>query len=429
MATTRKNSSEKLDHNTLRVRMYRVGFGDCFLISLPRTGTAAGGESHHHILVDCGVHAKGNLNMIDDAVDHIGTTTNKKLSVVIATHSHQDHISGFSDKFTSFEIGEVWLPWCEDPKDKQAAKLLKKHAALAEHLSDHFAAQFRASGRVTKSRAAATAAVANLVQNKTALQLLRSGFGVNAEVRYLEAGKSLNAPAGIKGLAVNILGPPRGQEFLSKMDPPEGQRYLRLKGNLTEEIDSLQPFPKKWQMDATAPELVGVRLSDVERKLFKNELADASLDGLAFALDKAKNNTSLVVLLAFRGQHLLLPGDAQYGNWKAWLDKDDADSILASVSFLKVAHHGSHNATPKGALERMTTGKFAAMVSTQNVPWDSIPRLPLMERLQEQTKNRVVRSDSLALEGVPKAPKGPAMAKLPAGFHKGDFWYDYLIKL
>jgi hypothetical protein len=77
----------------------------------------------------------------------------------------------------------------------------------------------------------------------------------------------------------------------------------------------------------------------------------------------------------------------------------------------------------------MKTGNFAAMVSTQSEPWDSIPRLPLMTRLGEQTKNRVVRSDSLALSDRPKAPKGPVLKTLPKGFEKGDFWYDCLIKL
>jgi len=74
-------------------------------------------------------------------------------------------------------------------------------------------------------------------------------------------------------------------------------------------------------------------------------------------------------------------------------------------------------------------GDFAAMVSIQNVPWESIPRMPLMDRLNEQIRNRMVRSDSLALKDRPKAPKGPALENLPAGFQQGDFWYDYLIKL
>jgi hypothetical protein len=77
----------------------------------------------------------------------------------------------------------------------------------------------------------------------------------------------------------------------------------------------------------------------------------------------------------------------------------------------------------------MSTGKFAAMVSTQSTPWPSIPRIPLIDRLKQQTKNKVIRSDSLALQNFPKAPKGPNLSKVPKGFHKGDFWYDYLIKL
>lgn len=429
MATTTKTNATKLDSNTIRVRMYRVGFGDCFLISLPRGDNHPDGDGHQHILVDCGVHARGNIDMMDQAVDHIGTTTNNKLAVVIATHSHQDHISGFGDKFSSFEIEEVWLPWCEDPNDKKAAKLQKKHAALADNLEHHFAAQLRVSNRTSASRGAAMSAVANLVQNKKAMRLLRTGFGVNAKVRYFEAGNSFKSPAGIDGLSVDVLGPPRDPQFLSKMDPPEGQRYLRLDGNSVESVNELEPFQNKWRLKPNDPRLKGIRLSKVEQKKIRSDLADASLDGLAFALDKAKNNTSLVTLLAFRGQHLLLPGDAQWGNWKSWLDKDNAADILASVTFLKVAHHGSHNATPKNALERMAEGNFAAMVSTQNVPWDSIPRKPLMKRLAEQTKNRVVRSDSLALKDRPKAPKGPVIAKLPPGFREGDFWYDYLIKL
>jgi hypothetical protein len=213
------------------------------------------------------------------------------------------------------------------------------------------------------------------------------------------------------------------------MDPPEGQRYLRLKGNTAEAVNRLKPFQDKWLIKSNDSELDGLRLTEAELKEMQAELSDASLDGLAFALDHAKNNTSLVTLLSFRGKQLLLPGDAQWGNWKFWLDKDSAADILANVNFLKVAHHGSHNATPRNALERMATGNFAAMVSTQNVPWETIPRMPLMKRLSEQTKNKVVRSDSLALKDRPNAPKGPAMDKLPQGFKQGDFWYDYLIKV
>lgn len=437
MATKKKNKKPSkpiaFGKNTIRVRMYRVGFGDCFLLSLPVAGADANGDTHRHVLIDCGVHFKGDLKMMDRAVDHIAETTKRKLAIVIATHSHQDHISGFSNKFSRFEIGEVWMPWCEDVRDKQALKLQKKHIALTERLRQHFDAEARRMP-VSKTRAAAMAAVANLVQNKTALTLLRAGFNVNAQVRYLNANDYLKNAGGITGLSVNILGPPRDEKFLRKMDPPAGQSYLRMDGSQSNRLDAVQPFAARWRLKPSDrafndKRLSHLKLSDEEIKTLQKEFAAPSLSSLAFALDQAKNNTSLVTLFSFRGQQLLFPGDAQWGNWKFWLDKDDAEAILSGVTFFKIAHHGSHNATPRDALEKMSKGKFAAMVSTQTVPWDSIPRMPLMDRLGEMTMNRVVRSDSLKLTGTNGAPKGPELAEMPKGFAQGEFWYDYLVKL
>ena len=416
---------DNLNPNTIRIRMYRIGFGDCFLLSLPTSG-----QSFRHVLVDCGVHSKGNIGTLDEIVDNIAAVTDKKLAIIIATHAHQDHISGFDPaKFGKFEIGEVWMPWTEDPKNPKAVKLKKKHIALAQQLADHFAAEARSGLAASKTRAASSAAVANLVANKTSLQALHAGFSVNAQVRFFKAGDELAKIDEVKGLAVRFLGPPTDEKFLAKMDPPAGHSYLRAAGNRVEVVNQLQPFASKWVIKPSASEMKELRLSEAEKKRIQDDVAGDAMDGLAFALDKAVNNTSLVTLFTFRGQTLLFPGDAQYGNWAAWLEQDGSADILSSINFLKVAHHGSHNATPKDALEKMATGKFAAMVSTQSTPWPSIPRLPLMDRLKEQTKNRVLRSDSLKLQNFPNAPKGPVLSKLPKGFHKGDFWYDYLIKL
>jgi len=285
----------KFGANTIRVRMYRIGFGDCFLVSLP-VANQAGGDTHKHVLVDCGVHAKGDLDMIDRAVDHIGATTGKKLAIVIATHSHQDHISGFSNKFTSFEIGEVWMPWCENPKDKQAAKLTKKHAALAEKLERHFAAEAR-TARVDKTRAAAMAAVANLVQNKTALGLLRSGFNVGADVQYFAAGDTLKNPAGVNGLSVRFLGPPRDEKFLSKMDPPTGHSYLRMKSGTSERLQAVEPFADRWQLGANDPSIAHLRFSASATEGLQEELATPSLNALAFALAQAGEDDAAIAIL------------------------------------------------------------------------------------------------------------------------------------
>jgi len=401
-----KRASKK---EQIRVRMYRVGFGDCFLLTLP----APGGP--RHVLVDCGVHARGNIDTVGRAVDHIAEVTAGKLDIIVVTHAHQDHISGFgtfASKFSSFEVEEVWMPWTENPDDPIAAKLKKKQLALVENLSRHFAAQSGARYDGTR------AALLNLAGNQAAFDLLRNGLH-GARLQYYEAGNELRNPAGIKDLTVKVLGPPRDQEFLAKMDPPAGQRYLRLDNGKIQEVNALQPFHPDLRAGA---ESAGPRLTQKEIKVLK-EIASAPLEGLAFALDQAINNTSLVTLFRYWGKNLLFAGDAQYGNWKYWLEKDDSDQVLSNVNFYKVSHHGSVNATPKSVLERMTTGKFAAMLSTQNTPWPSIPDTRLVDALERKANRRVVRSDSLPVAGAPSV----SMARLPQGFAKGDLWYDYFI--
>jgi hypothetical protein len=435
--STNGSAGDEFDARTIRVRMYRVGFGDCFLLSLPIAKGSDTAKGHRHVLVDCGVHGAGDIKTMEAAIDNIAKVTDRTLAAVIATHSHQDHISGFArygEKVSGFDIDEVWLPWCENTEDGLALRMQRKHVALADQLNEHFKAQAAAASpqATTPERAAALGAVANLVGNQKAMQLLRSGFGVNARVRYLQAGETLSNPANIPGLSVRVLGPPRDEKFLAKMNPPEDQRYLRLgAGGAAEPANGLRPFARRWEVERADPRLAHLALPPAEEKDFQDELSDTSLDSLAFALDQVKNNTSLVTLFVFRGQYLLFPGDAQYGNWKWWLDQTEAEDILPRISFLKVAHHGSHNATPKDALERMAQGGFAAMVSTQNAPWASIPRIPLVNRLSEMTAQRVVRSDWIKVKGAPALKNTPPAVPttLPKGFVKGDFWFDYLIKV
>src|SRR5260370_20095147 len=119
--------------------MYRVGMGDCFRVSIPATGT-----NRKHILIDCGVHAQSKFKGLPESVAAIEKETGGQLDVVVATHAHADHISGFgseSETFNRFEVGEVWLPWLEDLSHPTAKKLPAKTPALAAllypHLSPH----------------------------------------------------------------------------------------------------------------------------------------------------------------------------------------------------------------------------------------------------------------------------------------------------
>jgi beta-lactamase superfamily II metal-dependent hydrolase len=396
----------------IRIRMYRVGFGDCFLVTVP---------GPHHVLVDCGVHAQGDIGTLDDVLADIAAVTGRRLAAIVVSHAHEDHIAGFlrgEEVFRSFEIGAIWLPWTEDPDDGLARALGRRQAAAYERLVEHFRARPPA-----REVLAVLANAAARGRNARALDNLRRGFGTGARVRFIKQGDTLDDAEGVPGLSVRFLGPPRDEAFLRRMDPPKAERYLRLGADgRAHWVDALEPFGPGPDEGAGQG---GPRLTERQRRALRRA-AELSPDALAFALDQALNNTSVVCLFRYRGRSLLFPGDAQYGNWKAWLADADAAELLRGLHFYKVAHHGSENATPKSALEAMTTGGFAAMLSTQSVPWPSIPYGKLTEALERQTNRQVVRSDSLAL---PDAPRGPQLAQLPLGFEQGRFWIDYRLPL
>ena len=130
--------------NGVRVRMYRQGQGDCYLLALPREG----GDDPVYVLIDCGFKP-GSPEFLrpddtDDAasitkiVDHIGESTGDHLDLVIITHEHEDHVNGFryaeDPLFDRFAIGEVWVAWTEDPDDDLAEKLRKTHDVLLLNL-------------------------------------------------------------------------------------------------------------------------------------------------------------------------------------------------------------------------------------------------------------------------------------------------------
>ncbi len=406
--------------DTLRIRMYRVGFGDCFLVSVPVEG------SHRHLLIDCGVHPNGNIGTMAKVVADVRKETNDHLAVVVATHEHADHLSGFgahAAEFARVQVDEVWMPWAMDQGHPDAAAMRRRRLAMASELEQHFAAV----GATPEARAV----VANLTGNDKALATLTAGFAGTPEVRFLGARERetgvnlLKEPAGLRGVTVRVLGPPADPKLLRQMEPPASERYLRLgpRGGQVP-VNGLEPFASRWRARspaATRRRLGFTRADEQEAQ----ERLNRSLEDVAFALDSFVNNTSLVLLFTVRGQHLLFPGDAQYGNWKSWLDGTDASALLDQVSFLKVAHHGSYNATPRRALEGLRQGGFAAMVSTQSAPWKSIPQGALMKRLRQRAAEKVFRSDAIPVAGAPRASDAAG----PRSFRSGPFWADYVVRL
>src|SRR5215213_8238781 len=106
----------------VRVRMYRQGLGDCFLISFPREGAG-----RFHLMIDFGVllgtsGAEERMKKVarSIALETGGSAdgnTKGRVDVLVATHEHWDHVSGFvqaRDEINGLiEVGEVWLAWTE----------------------------------------------------------------------------------------------------------------------------------------------------------------------------------------------------------------------------------------------------------------------------------------------------------------------------
>src|SRR5579863_3041652 len=101
------------------VRMYNVGFGDCFLLSFCYEPELR----DQHILIDFGSVGGGDLSKI---AAEIQKDCHGKLYAVVATHRHRDHINGFAGKpgaiIASCKPEIVLQPWTEDPEAAATAK-------------------------------------------------------------------------------------------------------------------------------------------------------------------------------------------------------------------------------------------------------------------------------------------------------------------
>ena len=114
---------------SLTLRVYNVGFGDCFLL----TFHYAGAGKDRHILIDFGskAHPVGSVkNLMPAIAANIKKECGDKLHAIVVTHRHEDHIKGFStnkahtapgDVIASCKPDLIVQPWTEDPKAQKDA--------------------------------------------------------------------------------------------------------------------------------------------------------------------------------------------------------------------------------------------------------------------------------------------------------------------
>lgn len=386
---------------TAVVRMYNVGFGDAFLVKLP---TAKGERT---LLFDCGsIEAAPHRKMGDVVKQIVSDVTGSKgprIDVVVCTHRHKDHVSGFGDPlWQKVDVGEVWMPWTEHPTDQEARRIRNVQSRLALALQQAFALRAPALGAAERKelgRYQALVENALMLSNEKAMTTLHSGFSGSALRRFLPSKRKAErsfATDMLPGVRIHVLGPSRDPEVVRDMDPPKGQSYLRLNASLSQSAAAPKPpFSHEFIQSeyggsgAFPPEDRGA----IEKSSGLSDLA------VAVALDKAVNGTSLMIVLEIAGVHLLFPGDAQWGTWEAAMKDSEWSDLLGRVRFYKIGHHGSHNATPKRFVEDMIPDGVWSMASTlERDVWPDIPKEGILEGLKRK-RAKIARSDA---DDVPK---------------------------
>lgn len=404
-----------------RVRMYRHGLGDCFLLTFPRKK-----KEPFHMLIDCGALARdkafmtGIVEHIRDTVRNGKTDGKARLDVVVATHEHKDHVSGFNQARPvfndDFDFGAVWLAWTENLtqpqikkfKEAKAKAVNKLHAALTSSLAAEAGLVgldallgFSADDDTTESGRVADA-----------MEYLKQRGKEAGELRYCEPGEDPFELDGVDGVRVYVLAPSHDpgsmkiSEVTKAMQKDDivyhltgmGEAGMDALGAAISSLDGVLdpnqaryfPFSDEHRISRVASngtqianpyfenirEFVARTYDDPEQQ-WRNIDNDwlAGFGQLALDLDNDTNNTSLVLAFEFvkTREVLLFVGDAQIGNWKSWAkvefnvpgrDKPlPALDLLCNTVFYKVGHHCSHNATLKnGGLQLMNRDDLVAFI-------------------------------------------------------------------
>lgn len=416
--TTKSKSvvTKKKSSKSVSVRMYNVGFGDAFLVTIP---TSSGDK---RILFDCGSIAK-KIKTIEEVSNQIiadctGESGIAAIDVIVATHRHKDHVSGFArPEWDEVAVKEVWMPWTEHPTDKAAKKIRQAQTKLTASLAAAF------SGRIDLDKLALSenpptrrlgtpmTLVLNAMSNAEAMNRLHHGFTGEPKRRFLPSIVKQNAGTtaepGKKGLVersfvtdvlpgvtIHILGPSRDENVIREMDPPKGKSYLRMRSEKdTAKRDLCRPFSEEFEFhenEMTRDYMAHLSLQDRSEIGRGTDYSDLEV---AVALDSAVNGTSLMLMLEVAGTFLLFPGDAQWGTWNAAMTDVEWSEMLGKTNFYKVGHHCSHNATPKAFVENNIEEAITAMASTmERSMWPSIPRKPLLDALAHK-RCKIARSD------------------------------------
>lgn len=484
---------------SVKFRMYNTGsVGDCLLLLFMKDKAIV-----FKMMIDCGGW-NTNSAAITPCVKDINAICNGEIDLLVVTHQHEDHVSGFNQarsEFDKIKVKEVWMSWIENKKDAIAIVLKdrygKKLKALRKSIEQALVT-FKKSGPAVKgfqarknfkvSKMTDALEIVKFEEGVSYAKNLASGKRTNEDamnyvkgktknIKYRRPGQVVDNLQGADGIKFFILGPPRDKDmkyFKIAMEDDE-MYHLALKANAKaapEEEEEEPLYTDRLFMNDIALEegvspfsaeykMVGAEKSNFLKKVYDvkdmrwRQIETDWLEtdaGIAMRVTSLTNNTSLAMAIELpNGKVMLLPGDAQSGNWLGWHKTDvkkrlsdnggkDTDELLRDTVFYKVGHHGSHNGTAsKSGLDKITNENLVAMMPLvqAKVPkeWGgakNFPAGPLYEELVTKTQGRVIRTD----EGIITMARAKKLrGKLDAAqkkefesmFKKGSCFMEYTI--
>jgi len=410
----------------VELRAYQVGFGDCFLLSFVYSK-----EDKRHLLIDFGTTElpkgkKASVHMPKIA-ERIAEDCGGRLTAVVATHRHADHISGFGTDGKTGKSGEiirglkpkvVIQPWTEDPR---AARNAKHATTDSPRSTKGFIAGLASMHAVADAVLALTKQPPawmgvqlakelrflgmDNIKNRSAVEnLIAMGKAWGARSVWVRHGSNSGLGSYLPGVKVYVLGPPslEQSEKIRKQHSRDVDQFWHLLAGpaaLQTQVPLAKGLKRKGRTGSTAR-------TPPEARWFRDRLQrlrGQQVLEIVRSLDDQMNNTSVILLFEVGGKKLLFPGDAQIENWSYALEgapnHKATRALLASVDLYKVGHHGSLNATPKkllweGFKKRGSKKRLKTVLSTlpgkhgQARNDTEVPRRPLLKTLQEESDLR-----------------------------------------
>ena len=398
------------------IRAYNVGFGNCFLITFTDKGRA-GKPVPRNIMIDFGC-APGESRVAFGAImENIFQVTNGHLDVVVVSHEHTDHVSGFLDQkeaFEKFQVDHVWMGAPSKPN------YYKGETASTIERIRKLTGPFQARMRDEKAKMASSfeTLLENNLGSSAEIDFVRSLPSNKRNVMYLKRGDSVRRPFS-RSVSVKVLAPHEcvscyfnGNDDFDLYDLMQelGMVAKRLEGKLLKENEILHPmfsnsnFENVRCVEGTPP-----AFSSREVRILREKNRTFGVSEFR-ALDSAINNTSLVLSLTIHGKKLFFPGDAEWASWY-WMKhcdhcvrsmdngdvpEDDCSFCATrirefhSYDFVKLSQHGSRSGTPleifnglKSTAKIMVTGKPNVYGIKSKIPDPDVMKMLLKNRAAE----------------------------------------------